>query len=144
MTIEKIYARYAEDFEKTFIDDDWTRLERYFSEDAIYEVGGEAFEGRKSVFGKIKQDFDTLDRRMGSRSVELGQREHDGSKLAVSYCGTFTRPGCRDLTMSGWEIVTFEDDRIVRLVEDLDPASRRERSSWMAENGRKLYDEPAT
>ncbi|SVE51237.1 uncharacterized protein METZ01_LOCUS504091, partial [marine metagenome] len=34
----QVYAEYASAFEETFGDDDWSRLEKYFSEDARYEV----------------------------------------------------------------------------------------------------------
>ncbi len=36
------FAAYAADFEKTYQDDDWKRLEGYFAEDAVYEVMGAA------------------------------------------------------------------------------------------------------
>jgi hypothetical protein len=36
----KVFMDYAAAFEQTYIDDDWSRLTRYFSEDASYEVRG--------------------------------------------------------------------------------------------------------
>src|SRR6185369_3077312 len=32
------FFEYAQDFEKTYVDDDWSRLARYFHPDAVYEV----------------------------------------------------------------------------------------------------------
>ena len=40
MTNLECFAAYAADFEKTFKDDDWSRLERYFAPDATYQVKG--------------------------------------------------------------------------------------------------------
>ena len=33
MSIVDIYLAYAAAFEETFVDDDWSRLERFFAED---------------------------------------------------------------------------------------------------------------
>jgi hypothetical protein len=30
------FEAYAADFELTFVDDDWSRLEQYFTDDAVY------------------------------------------------------------------------------------------------------------
>jgi hypothetical protein len=38
----KRFLEYAAAFEQTFVDDDWTQLEPYFTADAIYVVTGEA------------------------------------------------------------------------------------------------------
>ena len=52
------FFEYAQDFEKTFVDDDWSRLERYFEPDAVYEVRNVPFgcrlEGRAAIFRGIK------------------------------------------------------------------------------------------
>ena len=34
----KVFMDYAAAFEQTYIDDDWSRLTQYFSEDASYEA----------------------------------------------------------------------------------------------------------
>src|SRR4030095_10724846 len=34
------FGESAQAFEKTYVDDDWTRLEPYFAPDAVYRVGG--------------------------------------------------------------------------------------------------------
>lgn len=47
------FIAYALDFEQTYDDDDWSRLEHHFAPDAVYEVRNTAFgcrleEGRRS------------------------------------------------------------------------------------------------
>src|SRR5690349_21367083 len=37
------FMAYAADFEKTLVDDDWSRLRQYFADDAVYEVKAESF-----------------------------------------------------------------------------------------------------
>ncbi len=65
------FAAYAADFEKTFEDDEWTRLEGYFAEDAIYTVKGTPFDcevrGRDAIFRAIKKSIDGFDRHFDKR-----------------------------------------------------------------------------
>ena len=67
------FAAYAADFEKTFEDDDWTRLEGYFAEDATYSVKGTPFDcevrGRDAIFRAIKKSIDGFDRRFDKREI---------------------------------------------------------------------------
>ncbi|HME70466.1 MAG TPA: hypothetical protein VKM54_11450, partial [Myxococcota bacterium] len=39
-TLLQRFVEYAQAFEKTYVDDDWTRLEPYFAPDAVYRVVG--------------------------------------------------------------------------------------------------------
>ena len=39
MSIADSYLAYAEAFEETYEDDDWTRIEPFFTEDATYVAG---------------------------------------------------------------------------------------------------------
>ena len=41
MSIADRYQAYAEAFEVTYEDDDWTRIEPFFTEDAVYEAAPE-------------------------------------------------------------------------------------------------------
>ncbi len=41
MSIADRYQSYAEAFEETYKDDDWTRIEPFFTEDAVYEAAPE-------------------------------------------------------------------------------------------------------
>jgi hypothetical protein len=43
MSIVQRFMAYAADFEKTLADDDWSRLARYFSPDAVYRVESSLF-----------------------------------------------------------------------------------------------------
>src|SRR5678816_3177764 len=51
MNIMEQFITYAGDFEKTFGDDDWTRLRRYFADDAVYEVKSNTFGGDELRLG---------------------------------------------------------------------------------------------
>ena len=71
----KLFMDYAAAFEQTFIDDDWSRLARYFPDDVHYEVRGGPLAcditGREAVFAGLKKSIDGLDRRCSERELDL-------------------------------------------------------------------------
>ena len=62
----QVFMDYAAAFEKTFVDDDWSRLTPFFPEDVTYEVRGGPLAckiaGREEVFAGLKKSLDGLDR----------------------------------------------------------------------------------
>ena len=120
----KRFAEYAAAFEETFADDDWGRLEPYFTEDAIYAVtGGPPFggrwEGRKQLLQQLCKSVNEVDRTFDERFLELlGTPTIGENTFEVSWRGTYTKAGCPDLVFEGTERATFEGDRI-RLLEDV-------------------------
>ena len=65
MSIADRYQAYAEAFEETYEDDDWTRIEPFFTEDAVYEAAPEEdARGRAAVLAKLKGGVDAFDRNM--------------------------------------------------------------------------------
>ena len=120
----KRFAEYAAAFEQTYADDDWARLEAYFSEDAIYVVTGGAplggrWEGRGQVLEQLLKSVNEVDRKFDERRVELlGTPTIGEESFEVSWRGTYTKSGCPDLVLEGTERATFEGNRI-RLLEDL-------------------------
>ena len=69
MSILERYQAYADDFEKSYDDDDWTRIGRYFTEGAVYEGNPDAV-GREAVLAKLKAGVDGFDRKMDSRTPD--------------------------------------------------------------------------
>ncbi|MEJ2088255.1 MAG: hypothetical protein P8Y69_07240, partial [Gammaproteobacteria bacterium] len=61
MGIVDRYLAYADAFEQSYEDDDWSRIEQYFTEDAVYD-GDPPAEGRAAVLAKLKGGVDTFDR----------------------------------------------------------------------------------
>ena len=53
MSIVDRYQAYADAFEESFVDDDWSRIEPFFTEDAVYEGDPDAT-GREAVLAKLK------------------------------------------------------------------------------------------
>ena len=71
----EVFMEYAAAFEQTYIDDDWKRLEEYFSKDAVYEVRGGAIAckitGSSAIFAGMKKSLDGMDRRCTDRKIDV-------------------------------------------------------------------------
>ena len=138
MSILDRYQAYADAFEVSFEDDDWSRVEPYFTEDAVYEGDPEDAEGRDAVLAKLKQGVDTFDRNMDSRTPDFEPPTVDGNTLRMKWSVTYTKSGAPDLVISGLETATFEGDRIARLRDDFDPEAQKAMGEWMAAHGALL------
>lgn len=137
MSIRDRYQAYADAFEISFEDDDWTRIEPYFTENAVYEGDPDAV-GRDAVIAKLKGGLDAFDRAMDSRAPDFQEPTVEGNTLKMSWTVTYTKAGTPDLALSGVETATFEGDRIARLRDDFAPETEKAIGEWMAAHGAKL------
>ncbi len=138
MDIRDRYQAYADAFEESFVDDDWSRIEQYFTEDAVYEGDPEDARGREAVLAKLKGGVDAFDRKMDKRSPDFQPPTVDGNTLTMKWTVTYEKAGAPDLAISGVETAVFEGDRIVLLRDDFDPEAQKAMGEWMAEHGPKL------
>ncbi len=139
MSILDRYQAYADAFEKSYVDDDWSHVEPYFTEDAVYEGDPDA-RGRDAVLAKLKGGVDNFDRRMDSRTPEFEPPSVEGDTLTMKWKVTYTKKGRPDLAISGVEIAVFDGDRIALLRDTLDPEAEKNMQKWMAEHGAALQD----
>jgi ketosteroid isomerase-like protein len=137
MSIADRYQAYAAAFEESYEDDDWTRIEQYFTDDAVYEGDPDA-RGRAAVLAKLKGGVDTFDRNMDSRTPDFQTPTVDGNTLRMNWQVTYTKAGCPDLVITGHEIAVFEGDRIALLRDEFDPDAEATMGEWMAAHGAKL------
>jgi hypothetical protein len=118
MSLIPRFAAYAAAFEKAFETNDFSHIEPFFTEDAVYVTSGaDAFaarsEGRDAVFAHLEGSLDSLDRRFATRAVDIleGPTETD-STVWFAWRATYTIPGHPDVVIDGEETVKFEGDRI--------------------------------
>ena len=147
MDILQRFQTYAAAFEETYVDDDWSRLERFFTEDASYEVQGmPAFpihaQGRDAVFAALKGAVDGFDRKCASRTLEvLAPPSVDGRKLTVYWAAVYTLDGAEDLRIVGYEDAYFDEDgRITRLVDRYLPEDNEGLKAWLQANQSRFQD----
>ena len=138
------FAAYAAAFEKAYASDDWSLVEPYFTEDAVYEVGlgpplGGRFEGRAEILRYFKRALDGFDRRFASRAVALvaGPREDAGS-VWIRGSATYRAPGVPEFRFELEETAHFEGDRIRRLEDRYDADAVRAIESYVAAHGEAL------
>jgi hypothetical protein len=137
MSILDRYQAYADAFELSFEDDDWSRIEQYFTENAVYEGDPDA-QGRDAVLAKLKGGIDAFDRRMDSRTPDFQTPSVDGDTLTMQWSVSYTKAGKPDLVISGTETAVFEGDRIARLRDTFDPQAQKALEQWMAAHGASL------
>jgi hypothetical protein len=124
MDPSKRFLEYATAFEQTYADDDWSRLQPYFTEDAVYRVTGGAplggtWQGRTQLLTHLREIVNQLDRRFDERIVEpLGEPMAGVDSFEIRWRGTYRKKSLPDLVFEGTERVVFEGDRI-KLMEDL-------------------------
>ena len=138
MSIISRYQDYADAFEKSYEDDDWTRIEPFFTENAVYEGEPENAHGREAVLAKLKGGVDAFDRQMDSRTPDFQTPVVEGDTLRMNWTVTYTKASCPDLSISGLETAVFEGDRIALLRDELDPEAEKTMGEWMTAHGDKL------
>jgi len=137
MSILDRYRAYADAFEESYVDDDWSRVAPFFAEQAVYEGDPDA-RGRDAVLAKLKNGVDSFDRRMDSRTPDFQTPSVTGETLTMKWKVTYTKGGLPDLVISGVETAVFEGDQIALLRDTLDPEAQKALEQWMAEHGAVL------
>jgi len=138
------FGAYAAAFEESYASDDWSLVEPFFADDAVYEAGidlfmGGRFEGRPAILSYFKAVLDGFDRRFASRELELLEGPfEEGQTLRFSGSATYRAEGVPDLVLVLEEIVTFEDDRIIRLEDRYDDDMIEAIRAYLREHGENL------
>jgi ketosteroid isomerase-like protein len=142
MGIIDTFESFAADFEAVVEDDDWTRLEKYFAEDATYlNVGGPdpKCEGREAILAFLKADVANSDRRFDTRTlIALTPPKAEGNRLCRQWRCTYTLAGTPDLVVDGEARYVFEGDRIKAIEEEATAVSMQKFGEWMQKYGDRL------
>ena len=138
------FQEYAAAFEQVYKSDDWSLIEPYFTEDAVYEIlGGPPFagkhEGRQALLAHLKRSVDGFDRRFETRELEvLEGPEQEGNSVWLRWRGSYRSPGLPELVIDGEETAVFEGDRIVRLEDRFPPEASSILEAWLVAYGSRL------
>jgi hypothetical protein len=134
------FIAYAQASEETYVDDDWSRLEQFFTPDATYEVRGSPMacrlEGRDAIFRGLKKSIDGFDRKFPSRKLEASAPPTvEGDTVSVPWAGTYDGAGLPPVTIRGRSVARFAGDRIAALADEYDPAGSPDTLAWMMKYG---------
>ncbi|MEM8659724.1 MAG: hypothetical protein AAGF35_02455 [Pseudomonadota bacterium] len=135
------FSQYAVDFEKTYKDDNWQRLEPHFHEKVVYEVCNMPFHcklsGRDAVFNGIRKSLDGFDRRCQRALQPPAVMKVEGNKVLIN-AGVRYSQGDSEITSTLWEVVTMKDGRIRHLMDIYSPGDDQRYLRWIAESSRDL------
>ena len=141
----EVFGDYAMAFEEVVRLDDWSVLEPFFTEDAVYEtIGAGPFsgrrEGRRAVFDYLKGSLDSFDRRFDVREapeIIEGPRITDDS-VWIRWRVTYRVEGAPPLVVEGEETAVMEGDRIRRLEDRFTDRMAADLEAWMTQHADKL------
>ncbi len=146
MDLLERFTEYASAFGDVFKSDDWTVLEPFFTEGAVYALEGADFfagrhEGREAIFAALKASLDSFDRRFATRSLEIqdGPALREGA-VWFKWQACYRSPGVPELVIGGTETITFDGDRIERLVDHFPLQMGGIVENWFSHYGSLLPD----
>ena len=140
----QVFMDYAAAFEQTYVDDDWSRLTPFFSEDATYEVRGGPLAceitGREAIFRGLKKSIDGLDRRSAERQLALTDTPNvvasgAGEELSVGWRVTYQFGDAPKLVLPGRSVLKVVGGVITELRDEYDDKELEEVGAWMLEHG---------
>jgi hypothetical protein len=144
MSLVQRFLAYAAAFEEAFHSDDWSVVEPFFTEDAVYHVAldppfGGYFEGRAAILAYFKDVLDRLDRRFETRKGELLEApRQEGESVVIRGRVVYRATGVPDAVLELEEIAFFAGDRIRQLEDRYAPETRDQIAEYLAEHGGKL------
>ncbi len=134
------FAEYAAAFEETFNDDNWKRLEQYFTPDATYAPGdGTIAQGRDEIFTALRNSVSSLDRRFDSRAFgDNPAPSESGNVVTLLWTLILEKKDLPSLTISGREYATFSGNAIQKLEDVFDDGAIQNLTEWMEKHGDSL------
>ncbi len=143
----EVFAAYAAAFEQTYKDDDWSRLEAYFPQDASYAVRGGPLAcqitGRDAIFAGLKKSIDGLDRRCSERLLELTEgpnviETEDGHEVSIGWLVTYQYRDAPKLRLPGRSVFNIANGVIVAMRDEYDDGELGDVINWMQAYGEGL------
>jgi hypothetical protein len=139
--IEK-FVEQRRAFEKAYEDGQWERLRPFFAEDVTYEVMNMPFhcvlKGVDTLIAGLKWSTDRFDQ-LGDREVGFDQKISEEGNNVLTHAGIrFSINGSPEIVMKIWEIATYRDGVIERLIDIYDPGDSERFCDWMSEWGEGL------
>lgn len=142
MSLIKQFIEQRAAFEKTYDDGDWGRLEPYFNERLTYEVMNMPFHcvirGRSAVIAGLRRSIERFDK-LCQRTVGIGALVlQEGNNVMVHGGIRFQHGSSPPVESALWEIATYRDGRIERLIDIYDAGDSAKYERWMAQWGAGL------
>ena len=139
MGVMETFLAYANEFETTYEDDDWQRLEKFFAADAVYEVKSSTFPcrlvGPSAVFAGIKKSLDGFDRRMDSRRIDvLAPPTVNDDSIEVKWAVTYTLGSAPPVRVEAVSTGRVADGKITHLTDAYATEAEQTLGGWLREH----------
>jgi hypothetical protein len=126
-TVLTQWRAWYEAFETSVMDDDWSRLAPFLTEDVQYRVTGLPFacvvRGRDAVLAGFRKSFDGFDRKFDQRSHQVvGTRVFEPGLVRTRIWSGYEKAGLPKLEFAAIGEWHFEGDRIGLMVDVYDSA----------------------
>jgi len=140
--IEK-FGEQREAFETAYEHGGWNRLGPFFTKDVTYEVMNMPFHceinGITAFVAGLERATDRFDK-LCVREIDVGGHmiAQEGNNVIVHSVLRFTRNGSPPIETGLWELATYKDGLIDRLIDVYDPGASERFSEWMTAWGEDL------
>ena len=138
MSVRETYTDYFDAFEVAFDTDEWERVGKFFTEDAVYEAPrGGRVEGREAVLAQFKASLNQFDRQFPvKRRIEVLEDRVEEADVYLKVPGNihYSLPGAPELVFYMEEEVWFRGDQIERLVDTIPPQEAEKMAAYLAEH----------
>lgn len=111
------FGTYAAAFDESLVDDNWARLEQYFSEDASYKPGdGSEGVGRAGVIQSLQDSVNSLEGKCDAREL-IGQPgiTEERDTVTLSFTIKYSKQGMEDYLLVGVETIQYSDGLICKM-----------------------------
>ena len=136
------FAEYAQAFELSYLDDDWSRIEPFLDPDIVYEICDVSFAcrlvGRDAVLHGIRKALNGFDRRCQRQIIHIAGPAELGDQVLTYGMATFAHEDAPLLAIRMHETVRYSADRIVQLTDVYDPGMDERVQTWCKHWARDL------
>lgn len=142
MSLIPLFAAQRSAFELAYDNGDWDSVSAFLHDNIIYEVMNMPFHcvvaGREAVLAGFKRSIELFDKKC-KRTVGIGSLVHEeGPNVLVNAGIRFDREGAPTLEVRLWEIATYRDGLIERIVDIYAPEAKSHFAEWMIKWGEGL------
>jgi len=135
-----LFLEYAGEFEKSYEDDDWSRLHEYLQPDASYEIVSSRYGcklvGPEAIFKGVKKSLDGFDRRFDSRRIEVkDDMQKTDDEFSISWIAHYEKEGLEPLQLHGHSKVVYQDGKIKALTDSFTPEEEGDVQTWIDTSG---------
>lgn len=138
-----LFCSFAAAFEACVIDDNWSRLAKYLSDNATYlNVGSPEGKicGRDAILAFFQKDVSESDRLFDARRLDgLTEPVIKEGILKRKWRSTYTLSGAPELVVEGEARYWFAGELITAIEQELTAESATVFAEWMQGHGEKLH-----